>query len=86
MSRGITTRIRHLGKRVTFRALCQQYGLSYYAVWRRYSNGERGLQLVRPVDTRFAHRGNWNAPVFTNPHPNARTPRSFVTPAPTVTT
>jgi hypothetical protein len=75
MSNGVTTRFRHMGKRVTFRTLCERFGLPYYVLWRRYARGERGERLVRPVETKYGHRGRWSeadAPIPTNPHPQTR--------------
>lgn len=59
VSQGITTRIRYGGQLVTFRALCKLTGLSYYVIWRRYSRGDRGARLVRPVESKYGHRGQW---------------------------
>jgi hypothetical protein len=60
MSQGITTKIRHLGKLVTFRTLCRRFNLPYYVLWRRYKRGDRGARLVRPVETKYGHRGRWS--------------------------
>lgn len=75
MSNGVTTRFRHQGRRVTFRTLCERFGLPYYVVWRRYARGERGERLVRPVETKYGHRGRWSeadapATASTNPTPH----------------
>lgn len=88
MSNGVTTRFRHFGRRVTFRTLCERYALPYYVLWRRYARGERGARLVRPVESKYGHRGRWSdtdAPQPQNPHPPAHAARAYVT-LPTVTT
>lgn len=71
MSQGITTHVPHLGAIATFRALCERYGLPYKTLWRRYSYGDRDERLIRPVDQRFAHRGNWHEIVPARTHQKA---------------
>lgn len=88
MSNGVTTRFWHLGRRATFRALCKRYGLPYYVVWRRYTAGDRGTRLVRPLESKFGHRGRWSdadaiEPTSQNPHPRVTRPLVI---GPTVTT
>ncbi len=62
---GITTKIEHNGEQVTFRTLCKRHGLSYYVLWRRYSRGDRDTRLVRPVETKYGHRGQWGSSEIT---------------------
>ncbi len=81
MSNGVTTRFRHQGKRVTFRTLCERYALPYYVLWRRYARGERGARLVRPVESKYGHRGRWSDDHATQPenqNAQARPARAFV--------
>lgn len=68
MSQGITTRIRHGGKRVTFRTLMAMSGLPYKVLWRRYRDGDRGARLIRPVEEKYGHRGQWGKHAFTPSH------------------
>ena len=60
MSQGIPTRFQHQGRRVTFRTLCAACGIPYKVLWRRYRDGDRGLRLIRPVEAKYGHRGNWH--------------------------
>ncbi len=60
MSQGVRTPFWWKGKRVTFRTLSERFKLPYYVLWRRYHRfGDRGDRLVRPVETKYGHRGQW---------------------------
>lgn len=60
MTQGVLTRIRHQGKRATFRTLAAMWGVPYKVLWRRYRDGDRGQRLIRPVEVKYGHRGRWN--------------------------
>lgn len=82
MSNGVTTRFTHQGKRVTFRTLCERFGLPYYVIWRRYTRGDRGARLVRPLESKFGHRGRWSeadASTTANQDPDPRPTGALVT-------
>ena len=59
MSQGVPTKFWHLGKRMTFRTLSAACAVPYKVLWRRYRDGDRGMRLVRPVESQYAHRGSW---------------------------
>lgn len=57
MSQGIRTMIEMT---FTFRTLSKLTGIPYKVLWRRYARGDRGERLVRPVEAKYGHRGNWS--------------------------
>lgn len=81
MSQGIPTRIKHAGKRWTFRTLCAACGVPYKVLWRRYRDGDRGARLIRPVEVKYGHRGQWGTSEIAteNSRSPGRGPRPLVT-------
>lgn len=61
MSRGRTNFVEWNGRRVSLRQLAAPVGLNMQTIYSRFrrSGSLDVVQLTRPVDVRYTHRGRW---------------------------